>query len=242
MALVDANYSFITIDVGCNGRVSDGGVFSRYGRPSYIKLSIYIYVCIFLSLVFRTALSNGLENNSLGLPPPSTLPGRCLAVPYVAVADDAFPLRKNIMKPYPFRNQHGVIRIFNYRLSRARRLVENAFALLANVFRVFRKPILLDASKTETIILASCTLHNYLLKRKRSNKIYAPQGTFDFEDDDGTLQQGSWRTESMPSGNFLNISRQGSNFYAESAADVREEFKNYFISETGEVPWQYRYC
>lgn len=56
----------------------------------------------------------------------------------VFVADDAFPLKTYILKPYArstylSRNP----KIFNYRLSRARRIVENAFGILTSKFRIF---------------------------------------------------------------------------------------------------------
>ena len=218
MAMVDAKYKFTFLDVGCNGRISDGGVFAN------------------------CTLSEALRSGSLDLPPPQPLPGRETKVPYVIVADDAFPLSKHIMKPFPFRNQPETVRVLNYRLSRARRIVENAFGILANVFRVFRKPILVGPDKTEVIVLAACALHNFLLANKDSMNIYAPTGTFDEDDTDTDVTiPGDWRIEGMPANNLMAAKRLGSNRYGEEAKQIRAEFKDVFVTPQGEVPWQYRY-
>ena len=70
------------VDVGGAGRQSDGGVLSNslFGRA--------------------------LENGSLRLPDNRSLPGRvpCSSLPYVFVGDEAFPLKQNVMRPYPGRN------------------------------------------------------------------------------------------------------------------------------------------
>lgn len=110
--MADAHYKFTYVNIGVNGRISDGGLFRE------------------------STLSNAIQNNSLHFPSSKSLPGRQHHVPYVIVADDAFPLTSRILKPFSQRNLSHENRIFNYRLSRARRIIENAFGILANRFRV----------------------------------------------------------------------------------------------------------
>ena len=149
MALVDASYRFIYIDVGNYGRVSDGGVFNN------------------------CTLSMALEKNTLNFPKDRQPPGWPMALPYVVIADDAFALKSNIMKPY---GSHGLTvdqRIYNYRLSRARRVAENAFGIMCSRFRIFGKPIELSADKAKIITIAACCLHNLLLRNASSASSYA---------------------------------------------------------------------
>ena len=81
LAVDDAEYKFLYVDVGCNGRVSEGVVFNR------------------------CSLYHALETGTVELPPAIPLPGRTQPVPYFFVADDAFPMRNYIIKPYPFKDQ-----------------------------------------------------------------------------------------------------------------------------------------
>jgi len=90
--------------------------------------------------VFRDSdLSRLLDSpvNLLNIPPNKPLPKMTEPMPYVILADAAFPLRNNILI-FPLRNLTRSERIFNYRLSRGRRVVENAFGILANRFRVLQ--------------------------------------------------------------------------------------------------------
>lgn len=48
-----------------------------------------------------------LVRNELELPPANNLNGREKIVPYVFVADEAFPLIENILKPYPGSHAKG---------------------------------------------------------------------------------------------------------------------------------------
>ena len=103
LVIVDYDYNFLFVDVGSQGRISDGGVFRN---PSFNK---------------------GLERCKLNLPDPAPhspstdptwLHRQNASLPYVLVTDDAFPLGKYCMKPYPQTKLSDRKRIFNYRLSR----------------------------------------------------------------------------------------------------------------------------
>lgn len=211
LALVDANYKFIAIDVGANGRISDGGVYRE------------------------SNLCAAINSNSLNIPPPRPLPQRNLPVPFVIVADDAFPLSEHIMKPYPHRDLLVDQRIHNYRLSRARRISENVFGILANRFRVFLSTMQLSPKKVQTVTLAACVLHNFL--RTETMGTYMPTNSVDREEN-GVLAHGSWR-EDVDQG-IRRCGQQAGNRVSRTPITIRDEFKNYFNNE-GAVAWQENY-
>ena len=79
-----------------------------------------------------TELCEAFDNRTIGLPEDAPFPADDQPMPYSIVADDAFALRSWLMKPYPNRSMTREQRLYNYRLSRARRCVENAFGILAH--------------------------------------------------------------------------------------------------------------
>lgn len=205
MALVDANYKFIYIDINCSGYISDGGEFAN------------------------SSLASALSGNRLNIPEPRPLASRIKAVPYILVADEPFPLRTYIMKPYPFINQTcAPHQVFNYRLSRARKMVENAFGILANRFQILRKPISLKVENVSSIVKSITALHNFLMSRMDSRRIYASDEFLDSNNE----ENGTWRLEGMPKHNFLPL--QNEYFCSElsnQAQEIRSEFTDYFMNE-----------
>ena len=59
----------------------------------------------------------------INVPADNPLPGTQTLLPYHLVADDAFPSKGYIMKPYSRKSLEDEKHIFNYRLSRARRII-----------------------------------------------------------------------------------------------------------------------
>jgi len=85
-------------------------------------------------------------------------------------------MRNYIMKPYPFKDQPAPNRIFNYRLSRGCRIVENVFGIIANRFHILRNP-----TSTVNIMLGVCVLHNFLMSAQGSRSSYLQSGLLDTE-------------------------------------------------------------
>ncbi|KAL0868285.1 hypothetical protein ABMA27_007815 [Loxostege sticticalis] len=169
MAIVDADYKFICVDVGAYGKNSDG------------------------------------ESTNL--------PGTEITAPYVIIGDEAFPLTTYLMRPYP-KPQLGDQRkkIFNDRLSRARKVVENAFGILSQKFRIYNRRIQLDPDNADNVIMATCILHNYIKS--------------------GGSQHSHNEEDIIASYSLSNLPRQGGNHQV-AAFNVRENFARFFDSPEG---------
>nr|CAI5823709.1 unnamed protein product [Callosobruchus analis] len=214
MALVDAEYCFSYVDIGCQGRISDGGVFRN------------------------TSLFKKLEGGNLNVPLPHPISLNGPPVPYVIVADDAFSLSQYLMKPYPGTHKKGS-KERHYRLSRARRVVENVFGIMSSIFRVLRKPMLLNPQNATNIVMACSLLHNFLRKSRTSSSRYTPPGTFD-SDNDGRIIPGTWRQDIDNVSSLLplrNIPRKS----GAQAKKIRETYAECFAT-VGKLPWQDAYA
>ena len=81
--------------------------------------------------------------------------------------------------------------ILNYRLSRARRVIENTFGILVARWRLYRTPIIASVENAESYVLATLALHNYL--RLTDNATYTPKGFVDSKDSTANATVGKWR-------------------------------------------------
>lgn len=148
MAIADAHYRFIAVDIGALGRSSDGGVFKE------------------------SKIGKSFETGNLQVPPPEAVSPDRPILPYVLVADEAFALSSYMIRPYPRSgNLNCTKKIFNYRLSTARRVVESAFGILCARWRIYRKEIAGSVNLVRNIVQATTCLHNWLItdSLKRGN-------------------------------------------------------------------------
>ena len=209
MALVDADYNFIWVDAGCNGSGSDAQIWNS------------------------CELKELIEEKLMGMPEAAPIVEGQRDVPYFIIGDAAFALRTYMMKPHSKRNFTRPERIFNYRLSRARRIVENAFGILTNRFRCLLTTMRQTPQTVTSIVLACCCLHN-LLRNDNPNHYSV---SVDEEDDRHNVIPGAWRAGHVLADGERQVAR---NTGTQEGKLLRNYLTQYYSSPEGSVEWQDR--
>lgn len=212
MGIADANYRFIYVDVGAYGSEGDASVF------------------------LKSDFGQSILQNTIELPGNSTIGS--ISMPFTFVGDDAFPLCERIMKPYSPPRGRALTdeeKIFNYRLSRARRVVENAFGVLTAKFICLSRTMFCSPTRAQKIVAACCILHNYFLDNTRN--FYCPSGFADRYDENGVLIEGDWRKRVNSLTHLQNIPQRQMR-PSENAKMNRETLKQFVNSAEGSLPWQ----
>ena len=210
LGLVDANYKFIWADVGGSGSNSDAQIFNS------------------------SQLKEKILDKSIQFPPDKPLPNDDKPFPHFLVGDDAFALATWMMKPYArFRGLSIAERIFNYRLSRARRVVENAFGIMALRWQVLLTFMRQKHVDTTRLVTATCVvLHNLMRTRYPTHH----NDMADHFDRDGNLRPGIWRN--MAQMHEVETVRAPSREKTD-AKKAREYLRLWENSPAGSVPWQH---
>lgn len=208
MGVVNGNYEFVYANVGAEGKTADGGCWRQ---------------CDF---------ARALQQERLNLPADVHLDTNT-TVPCHLVADNAFPMGKRMLKPYPHRFLTQSEKVFNYRLSRARRIVENVFGIISSRFQVLKTEMRFRVDNCVRVVRAICILHNVL--RKLSGQAYMPPGSLDNEDVNYQVIPGDWRNgEEM-----VRMRPTTAKNPLKIAKDTRQKLTDHFMSDAGAVPWQY---
>ena len=138
LALVDGDYKLKWVDVGAAGSTSDAQIFKH------------------------TDLRHKIEDSSIGFPDSESLGIGGPRVNFFLLGDDAFPLKLWLMRPYSSHGMDLKERVFNYRNSRGRTVVENAFGILTSRFRIFQSPLQQEPPVVNRVVMACLVLHSLL--------------------------------------------------------------------------------
>ena len=141
------------------------------------------------------------------------------------------------MRPYPGKLNEPE-RVYNYRLLRARWVIENAFGLLRARWRIFSRPIKASVKIVENFTLGAIALHNYLQQTEAA--MFCPNGFVGSTDKSGVIKLGEWRKQiGQNEGCLHDLCNVRVSRPAKNATEMREAISDYVNSEEGAVEWQY---
>ena len=136
--VVDARYRFTDINVGWPGSVHDARMFSNSQIFKKGQLGR-----LFDPIAAQCKVIEGVE------------------IPVHLIGDPAYPLMSWLMKAYTDTGKLTTVQsTYNYRLSRARNVVENAFGRLKGRWRCLAKRNDCNLEFVKLQVAACCTLHN----------------------------------------------------------------------------------
>lgn len=151
-------------------------------------------------------------------------------LPYVIVGDEAFALTSYMLRPYPRSNNLDLEkRVFNYRLSRARRIIECSFGILSARWRIFRRPLATTVENAISVVQATVCLHNFLMKKDLDLPLEQRQyANINLEDMDNSSQ-------------ILHFESTDNNVFLIRGGQVRNALTEYFCTVGAEQQWDKAY-
>ncbi|XP_056397868.1 uncharacterized protein LOC130293341 isoform X2 [Hyla sarda] len=191
MAIANAEYKFVAVDIG------------QYGRTNESRV------------IRNSAMVRRLYSGDFGLPAARPFPGTDGSpMPFVFVGDEASQMCGNLVKPYSRQGLNYRQRVYNHRLTRARRSVEYAFGIMTSRWQIFTRPIQVSPTVVKDLVKAAVVLHNFILSKEPL--------PIDYEEMVSSLSglQGSSRRSNV------------------AFKQMRNYFSQYFLSEHGWVDGQ----
>lgn len=128
--------------------------------------------------------------------------------------------------------------IYNYRISRARRCVENAFGILQSKWACVSKTFHCSPDSAKKIVAACCLLHNFLLNE--SPNTYIPNEYKDKLDENGFYEPALWRGYTDFDWDEDLVQNRDDDRPIEEARNIRNVLKDFFNSRVGSLPFQNR--
>lgn len=211
-----------------------------YGLMLEILVIIFLLLFLFIRILFfyvhklyifagsnndagifaNSDLGVALANREIHLPGEQFLPGTRTICPNFLIGDGGFPLKEYLMKPF-LRNENLTVpqQVYNFRLSHARIIIENAFGELSMTWLVNESVLPWKLSTNENVIMSTVCLHNFLIDIKRN-------------------ERDRWNRIDNNVNN-VGVEHERNQLNNLEAFRIRERLSNYFSSPEGSVPWQW---